>query len=620
MDDHQPGSLFGAVEALRAAVNSAAEAADVGTLHPNHRLGARNMAAFLALRSEDRRSLQSALAERGLSSLGRCEPHVTATVDAVHRALCALDGRPQAPTATERGTRDFAAGRDALWANAERVLGPADAERPTRIMVTLPSDASEDPQLVDDLVRHGMDLARINCAHDDAVAWRAMAAHVRKAAERHGRSVRIMMDLAGPKLRTGPVPPEEAVVRLHPRRNQRGVVETPALALLVDAEHLDELDGDPGGEGFGEMAVVPVTAPFLRRLVPDDRVRLEDARGATRVLRVTAVNDRGAVVTANRTTYLVDGTRLRFKRHKGAVGPLTPEPGALVLRPGEELLLRPDEEPARRADEAAPAAIGCTLPEAVAALQPDARVLFDDGKITATVLAQRPDGALLRIQGAKAGGTKLRGEKGINVPDTALDVPALTEKDRADLATVAELADLVALSFVRTPGDVRLLLEALAELDATHLGVVLKIENERAFAALPHLLRAAMVHDGVGVMIARGDLAVEVGYERMAELQEEILWLCESAHIPAIWATEVLDQLAKKGRPSRSEITDAAMAHRAECAMLNKGPHVIDAVAALDDILRRMAEHQSKKSPRLRRLRSWQHGLPPAGCGGAKGR
>ncbi|MEZ5264407.1 MAG: pyruvate kinase [Acidimicrobiales bacterium] len=111
--------------------------------------------------------------------------------------------------------------------------------------------------------------------------------------------------------------------------------------------------------------------------------------------------------------------------------------------------------------------------------------------------------------------------RGINVPDAALDVCAHREgPGRSRHRGRARRS--VALSFVRTPGDVRLLLEALAELDATHLGVVLKIENERAFAALPHLLRAAMVHDGVGVMIARGDLAVEVGYERMAELQEEI--------------------------------------------------------------------------------------------------
>ena len=107
----------------------------------------------------------------------------------------------------------------------------------------------------------------------------------------------------------------------------------------------------------------------------------------------------------------------------------------------------------------------------------------------------------------------------------------------------------------------------------------------------------------VGVMIARGDLAVETGYERMAELQEETLWLCEAAHLPVIWATQVLEQLAKTGLPSRAEITDAAMGERAECVMLNKGPYLVEAVRTLDDILRRMEAHQSKKTPRLRSLR-----------------
>jgi pyruvate kinase len=106
-----------------------------------------------------------------------------------------------------------------------------------------------------------------------------------------------------------------------------------------------------------------------------------------------------------------------------------------------------------------------------------------------------------------------------------------------------------------------------------------------------------------GVMIARGDLAVECGFERLAEIQEEILWICEAAHIPVIWATQVLETLAKTGRPSRAEITDAAMGERAECVMLNKGPHIDRAVAVLDDILRRMEGHQRKKSARLRALR-----------------
>jgi pyruvate kinase len=105
-----------------------------------------------------------------------------------------------------------------------------------------------------------------------------------------------------------------------------------------------------------------------------------------------------------------------------------------------------------------------------------------------------------------------------------------------------------------------------------------------------------MLSPSDGVMIARGDLAVECGYERLAEVQEEILCICEAAHVPVLWATQVLENMAKMGSPSRAEVTDAAMANRAECVMLNKGPHVVEAVRALDDILRRMEARQSKKT------------------------
>ena len=105
-----------------------------------------------------------------------------------------------------------------------------------------------------------------------------------------------------------------------------------------------------------------------------------------------------------------------------------------------------------------------------------------------------------------------------------------------------------------------------------------------------------------GVMIARGDLAIEVGWERLAEVQEEILWLCEAAHVPVIWATQVLESLAKKGMPSRAEVTDAAMGGRAECVMLNKGPYIVETTRFLGDILGRMQSHQAKRRPALRSL------------------
>ena len=151
--------------------------------------------------------------------------------------------------------------------------------------------------------------------------------------------------------------------------------------------------------------------------------------------------------------------------------------------------------------------------------------------------------------------------------------------------------------------DILALEEALGKHGASGLGLVIKIENRNAFRRLPRLLLTAMRHYPTAVMIARGDLAVEAGWERLAELQEEILWLCEAAHVPVVWATQVLERTAKRGQPSRAEISDAALAQRADCVMLNKGPHIIAAIRMLDDILRRMQGHQYKKTPRLRPLK-----------------
>jgi pyruvate kinase len=122
---------------------------------------------------------------------------------------------------------------------------------------------------------------------------------------------------------------------------------------------------------------------------------------------------------------------------------------------------------------------------------------------------------------------------------------------------------------------------------------------------LPEIMLSSMGQRRLGIMIARGDLAVELGSVRMAEMQEEILWLCEAAHVPVIWATQVLETLAKSGIHSRPEISDAAMSVRAECVMLNKGPYIMDALTVLDHILVRMQEHQHKKSSRLRALMQW---------------
>jgi len=251
----------------------------------------------------------------------------------------------------------------------------------------------------------------------------------------------------------------------------------------------------------------------------------------------------------------------------------------------------------------APAQISVSLPQILDHAKTGDPVWFDDGKIGGVLRAVNADSVSLEITQARPEGEKLGAEKGINLPETQIDIPALTEDDIAALPFIVEHADLVGYSFVRTEGHVRQFLDRLEQLGGQHLGLILKIETRKAFENLPNLILAAMRTESLGIMIARGDLAVECGYQRLAEIQEEILWICEAAHVPVIWATQVLESLAKKGIPSRSEITDAAMGERAECVMLNKGPYAVTAVRVLADILKRMQAHQEKKRSMLRQLR-----------------
>lgn len=251
----------------------------------------------------------------------------------------------------------------------------------------------------------------------------------------------------------------------------------------------------------------------------------------------------------------------------------------------------------------------CSIPEILPQLEVGASVWIDDGKIGTKVIKKYPATVLLQVIYTPPKGAKLRPDKGLNFPDTVLQLSPLTEKDYRDLDFAATHADIVGYSFVQKAADIQLLQEALTKRlgeQAPQPAIVAKIETPEAVRNLPELIVQAAGKQSFGVMIARGDLAVEIGYQRLAEIQEEILWLCEAAHVPVIWATQVLETLVKEGIPSRGEMTDAAMAERAECVMLNKGPFIAEAVTILNDVLMRMQEHQLKKINLLRKLHSWE--------------
>ena len=244
--------------------------------------------------------------------------------------------------------------------------------------------------------------------------------------------------------------------------------------------------------------------------------------------------------------------------------------------------------------------ITVTLPQIIDDLEIGHRVFFDDGAIEAIAVSKTTDKITILVK--KAHKTSLKLDKGINLPDTSLSLPSLTPDDLELLPFVSEHADMLGYSFVKKAADVSQLYKELDKLSNTSCGVIFKIENKEAFDNLPLILFEAMKNRNIGVMIARGDLAVELGFDRISEVQDQILLLCEAAHIPVIWATQVLDNLAKKGIATRAEISDATISGQAECVMLNKGPHITEAVKVLANILKRMSKHKLKKKPILRAL------------------
>ncbi|MFZ0158057.1 MAG: pyruvate kinase [Kineosporiaceae bacterium] len=575
----------------------------IGAVAPAHRFGAVNLVHYTAVRRHDVRALQSDLMDMGVTSLSTAEANVRAKVRAARTVLAALRGDP-GPWDLDAINHALDHGDEILATNSDAVFGPMRPHRPTRVMLTLPSEAAQDADLVASFVDAGMDVARVNCAHDAPDAWQQMASNVRAAASRVGRQVLVSMDLPGPKLRTGPIAPGPWVGRARRTKDASGHVIAPARLWLTP---LDPSTSPPPAvaPAAHPMLAVHVDPAWLAARRVGDTITLRDTRNHRRSFIVSQVHPGGVSAEGRRNAYVTNGEKLYCNGEATIAEGIPPLANRLSLASGDRLVLTTDltavEPPVIGQD----ATIGCTLPQAITAMRPDDAVLFDDGAITAVVESTTRDTATLVITRTKPGGQRLGAEKGINLPDTVLPLPALTPEDVAYLPFIAEHADMVAVSFIRTAADVEHVLAHLIAADGEHLGLVLKIETRQGFENLPSILLAAMQHPRLAVMIARGDLAVEVGFERLAEIPRQILALCEAAHVPAIWATQVLETLAKTGQPSRAEITDAAAAQRADAVMLNKGPHILEAITTLDDILTRMDPVQHKSRTLLRHIHSW---------------
>lgn len=581
----------------RALVLEAKYEAELSQVHPEFRDGARNLVHYLALRKAGSHELRNNLRRLGLSSLASAERNVIGSVRTVELALTRLSGTGDAdPEALLEAlqSRNPTADKHRL-----AMLGPSPEGRAVSIMVTLPTEAADNPTLVAEMIAAGMNIARINSAHDDPEAWEKMVSNVRQAAADAGTECRIIMDLAGPKLRTGELKPGPRVIHIRPKRDPMGRVVAPRRIRLIPDDVLRR---------GTKAAVIPVPREFIEYAREGDEVRLKDTRGKKRRLSVAVKDDKGIVLESFKGAYIATGSKLTLKREETGekltyrIGELPTVEQPLFLHIGDMLIIHRENTPGEPAKEDAdgvilePAHIACQQPEVFQYLSSGDEVSLNDGKISGIVRSVSDEKLDVEITKAKPTGSRLRGQRGMNFPQSDIQLPGLTSVDKANLAFVARFADAVSLSFVRKPADVELLLAELDELSADKLGLVVKVETKKGFKNLPKIILAAMRRYPVAVMIARGDLAVECGWARLAELQEEILWVCDAARIPVMWATQVLEQEAKKGLPSRAEITDAAQSQRADCVMLNKGPHILGAIRTLDSILRRMQTLRFRKS------------------------
>ncbi|MEY8371305.1 pyruvate kinase [Aerococcaceae bacterium 50-4] len=454
------------------------------TLRDDFKEAALNFAYYVALRRRDIRDLQLKLGNLGLSSLGRLESHVLATLDLVtyHLAKSADIQTVEIPEHLTKTSQGHGSTLDQLTSD---FFGPAPKDRYSRIMVTMPNEAATDQDLVDEMVASGMDVARINCAHDDADTWRKMVKNIQQAGEKNDRKIKIFTDIAGPKVRI--------------------------QAIYTTLQNPKLYEGD--------------------------------------------------------VFFLTSETTLKDFHDCEIV-------------------------------------LSCPIPEIINDLKEEEAVSLDDGKILGQIQKVYPEGVKVKITQMASNGKKVKATKGINFPDRELNIPVLTDKDIEDLAFSKEAADVIGFSFVHNLEDARHINQVMAEKvtnDQDKLATI-KLETVSGFENLINIIIEANRYRPTGIMIARADLAVEVGYLRLSVVQEEILWLCEAAQIPVIWATQVLESLVKSGVPSRAEISDVSMGSRAECVMLNKGEHILEGINLLRSILEDIDEHQFKKTPLMKQL------------------
>ncbi|KAL1217273.1 Plastidial pyruvate kinase 4 [Cardamine amara subsp. amara] len=567
---------------------------------------ATNIIHYMALRSLDIEQLNNHLVSLGLSSLDNNNLDVLASLNAtINLLMNSPYNKQNALTDTyPMGKSTKKNDQGSVLSYKELLLGKLHGGRSTHIMVTVGIEATESETFITDILLAGASVIRINCAHGDPSIWGEIIKRVRRTSQKLEMPCRVLMDLAGPKLRTGTLKPGPCVMKVSPKKDAYGNVVSPAVVWLA------LIGTEPPAHISPDATISVQDQEFLSGLQIGDSIRVCDARGKKRILKISkefhVFSSTGFVAECFGTAYIESGTELYAKGKKGRrlvgqVVDVPPKVSFVRLKVGD-LLVITREGSLDESSITVPGAHRLTCPSGYLfdSVKPGETIGFDDGKIWGIIKGTSPSEVIVSITHAGPKGTKLGSEKSINIPQSDIHFKGLTSKDIKDLEYVASNADMVGISFIRDVHDIIVLRQELKKRKLDELGIVLKIETESGFKNLSLILLEAMkCSNPLGVMIARGDLAVECGWERLANIQEEIIAICKAARVPVIMATQVLESLVKSGVPTRAEITDAANAKRASCVMLNKGKNIVEAVSMLDTILHTKLSYKKPDSKSL---------------------
>ncbi|HEY6790687.1 MAG TPA: pyruvate kinase [Trebonia sp.] len=267
--------------------------------------------------------------------------------------------------------------------------------------------------------------------------------------------------------------------------------------------------------------------------------------------------------------------------------------GPVVLQVGEEFIITTEDLPGTEREAST------TYQGLPGDVRVGDRVLIDDGNVQLDVLRATSTRVFTRV----VVGGKISNHKGINLPGVAVSAPALTPKDEADLRFALDLGvDMVAMSFVRSPDDVILARKIMAEA-GRQVPIVAKIEKPEAVAVLPDIVDAFDA-----IMVARGDLGVELPLEQVPAVQKRAITLAKERARPVIVATQMLESMISSPRPTRAEVSDVAGAvnEGADAVMLSAetgvGAYPIETVATMARIIVAAESNTLRAEPSLTRV------------------